>query len=89
MIPGLERAEFVRYGQMHRNTFLTPGLLEPPLVRGRPGLFFGGQLTGTEGYVASAASGLVAGVNAARTRNEQGAVTFPAETASEPQPHIQ
>jgi methylenetetrahydrofolate--tRNA-(uracil-5-)-methyltransferase len=82
MIPGLERAEFVRYGQMHRNTFLdSPRLLEATFeLRGRPGLFFGGQLTGTEGYVASAASGLVAGVNAARTVMGKAPVTFPAET---------
>ena len=68
MIPGLERAEFVRYGQMHRNTFLNaPLLLEPTMAfRGRPGLFFAGQITGVEGYVGSVGSGWVAGVNAAR-----------------------
>jgi len=68
LIPGLERAEFVRYGQMHRNTFLNaPLLLEPTMAfRGRPGLFFAGQITGVEGYVGSVGSGWVAGVNAAR-----------------------
>jgi methylenetetrahydrofolate--tRNA-(uracil-5-)-methyltransferase len=68
LIPGLERAEFVRYGQMHRNTFINaPLLLEPTMAfRGRPGLFFAGQITGVEGYVGSVGSGWVAGVNAAR-----------------------
>jgi len=68
LIPGLERAEFVRYGHMHRNTFLNaPLLLEPTMAfRARPGLFFGGQITGVEGYVGSVGSGWVAGVNAAR-----------------------
>jgi len=68
LIPGLERAEFVRYGQMHRNTFINaPLLLEPTMeFRGRPGLFFAGQITGVEGYVGSVGSGWVAGVNAAR-----------------------
>ena len=66
MIPGLAGAEFVRFGQMHRNTFLnSPRLLRPTLQwRDRDDLFFAGQLTGTEGYVGSAASGLLAGVNA-------------------------
>jgi methylenetetrahydrofolate--tRNA-(uracil-5-)-methyltransferase len=68
LIPGLERAEFVRYGQMHRNTFVNaPSLLEPTMgFRTRPGLFFAGQITGVEGYVGSVGSGWVAGVNAAR-----------------------
>jgi methylenetetrahydrofolate--tRNA-(uracil-5-)-methyltransferase len=67
-IPGLEQAEFVRFGQMHRNTFInSPRLLTPGLeFRSRQGLFFAGQITGTEGYVGSAASGLLAGINAAR-----------------------
>jgi methylenetetrahydrofolate--tRNA-(uracil-5-)-methyltransferase len=71
MIPGLANAEFVRFGQMHRNTFLnSPRLLRPTLQWGGPGadgrddLFFAGQITGTEGYVGSAAGGLVAGINA-------------------------
>lgn len=82
LIPGLERAEFVRYGQMHRNTFLdSPRLLDATFqLKGRPGLFFAGQLTGTEGYVASAASGLVAGLNAARVLLGTGPVSFPPET---------
>ncbi|MHB9032376.1 MAG: methylenetetrahydrofolate--tRNA-(uracil(54)-C(5))-methyltransferase (FADH(2)-oxidizing) TrmFO [Anaerolineae bacterium] len=68
LIPGLEQAEWVRYGQMHRNTFInSPELLEPSLQwRGRPSLFFAGQITGTEGYMGSTASGLIAGLNAAR-----------------------
>jgi methylenetetrahydrofolate--tRNA-(uracil-5-)-methyltransferase len=68
LIPGLERAEFVRFGHMHRNTFInSPLLLEPTMAfRERPGLFFAGQITGVEGYVGSVGSGWVAGVNAAR-----------------------
>ncbi len=68
LIPGLERAEFVRFGHMHRNTFINaPLLLEPTMeFRARPGLFFAGQITGVEGYVGSVGSGWVAGVNAAR-----------------------
>jgi methylenetetrahydrofolate--tRNA-(uracil-5-)-methyltransferase len=68
MIPGLERAEFVRYGVMHRNTFMnSPRLLEPTfrLKGGRP-LYFAGQLTGVEGYVESSMSGLIAGLNMGR-----------------------
>lgn len=68
MIPGLARAEFERYGVMHRNTFIcAPALLEPTLqFRRRPDLFFAGQLAGVEGYLGSAAAGWVAGFNAAR-----------------------
>jgi methylenetetrahydrofolate--tRNA-(uracil-5-)-methyltransferase len=68
LIPGLERAEFVRLGQMHRNTFLNgPALLEPTMqLRARRDLFFAGQITGVEGYVASIGTGLLAGINAAR-----------------------
>jgi methylenetetrahydrofolate--tRNA-(uracil-5-)-methyltransferase len=68
MIPGLEQAEFVRLGQMHRNTFInSPLLLQATLrSRSRDDLFFAGQITGTEGYVGSAAGGLWAGLNAAR-----------------------
>lgn len=67
LIPGLANAEFVRLGQMHRNTFLNaPALLEPTMAfRGRDELFFAGQITGIEGYMGNAASGLVAGINAA------------------------
>ena len=68
MIPGLENAEFLRYGVMHRNTYInSPGLLtEFYSVREMPNLFFAGQMTGVEGYVESASSGFVAGLNAAR-----------------------
>ncbi|HEY6008349.1 MAG TPA: methylenetetrahydrofolate--tRNA-(uracil(54)-C(5))-methyltransferase (FADH(2)-oxidizing) TrmFO [Geobacteraceae bacterium] len=68
MIPGLEQAEFVRLGSMHRNTFINaPALLAPTFqLRREPRLFFAGQISGVEGYVESAASGYLAGVNAAR-----------------------
>jgi len=83
MIPGLERAEFVRLGSLHRNTFIhSPSLLEPTLeLRRRPSLFVAGQLIGVEGYVESAASGLLAGVNAARLCHRRAAVVPPATTA--------
>ena len=82
LIPGLERAEFVRFGQMHRNTFLaSPALLEPTMqFRRREGLFFAGQITGTEGYVGSTMSGLVAGLNAARLCRGEELLIFPATT---------
>ena len=82
LIPGLERAEFVRFGQMHRNTFLnSPTLLRPTMqFRGRDGLFFAGQITGTEGYIGSVASGLVAGLNAARMAAGQPLAVFPPTT---------
>jgi methylenetetrahydrofolate--tRNA-(uracil-5-)-methyltransferase len=82
LIPGLERAEFVRFGQMHRNTFMrSPMLLRPTLqFRGRDSLFFAGQITGTEGYVGSAASGLVAGLNASRLALGRNVVVFPPTT---------
>ncbi len=83
LIPGLERAEFVRYGVMHRNTYINaPALLEPTLqCRSRPGLFFAGQLAGVEGYMESAAAGLVAGLNAARSAMGLEPVVPPRETA--------
>lgn len=83
MIPGLENAEIVRYGVMHRNTFMnSPELLEPTYQsRKRPNLFFAGQMTGVEGYIESAASGLVAGVNAARLAKGLEPITFPQTTA--------
>lgn len=67
MIPGLENAEFLRYGVMHRNTYLnSPGLLDNTYAMvARPDVFFAGQMTGVEGYVESAGSGLLAGINAA------------------------
>ncbi|MED1123744.1 FADH(2)-oxidizing methylenetetrahydrofolate--tRNA-(uracil(54)-C(5))-methyltransferase TrmFO [Bacillus atrophaeus] len=83
LIPGLENVEIVRYGVMHRNTFInSPSLLEPTYqFKNRSDLFFAGQMTGVEGYVESAASGLVAGINAAKLVLEQELVTFPQETA--------
>ncbi len=79
LIPGLEQAEFVRYGHMHRNTFINaPLLLEPAMsFRNRAGLFFAGQITGVEGYVGSIGSGWVAGVNAARLTLEQEPLVLP------------
>ncbi|MCY9516184.1 FADH(2)-oxidizing methylenetetrahydrofolate--tRNA-(uracil(54)-C(5))-methyltransferase TrmFO [Paenibacillus apiarius] len=83
MIPGLENAEFVRYGVMHRNTFInSPKLLEPTYqFKGKPSLFFAGQMTGVEGYVESAASGLIAGVNSARYALQREGLLFPQGTA--------
>lgn len=83
LIPGLENAEFVRFGVMHRNTYInSPVLLEPTYQsKTRPGLFFAGQITGVEGYVESAASGLVAGINAAHLAQGKEPFVFPPETA--------
>ena len=83
MIPGLENAEYARYGVMHRNTFLeSPKLLHTDYqVRERPGLFFAGQITGVEGYVESASSGLLAGIEMARWLDGKPPVDFPATTA--------
>lgn len=82
LIPGLERAEFVRYGQMHRNTFIhSPALLRPTLqYRGREDLFFAGQITGVEGYVGNIATGLLAGWNAARVFQGKVPLELPATT---------
>jgi methylenetetrahydrofolate--tRNA-(uracil-5-)-methyltransferase len=82
MIPGLERAEFERYGQMHRNTFIfSPALLRPSLqFVDRDDLFFAGQITGIEGYVGNIASGLLAGWNAARTLKCLPAIELPRTT---------
>ena len=81
-IPGLEAANIVRYGVMHRNTFInSPKLLYPTLqTRQRNDLFFAGQITGTEGYTESIASGLIAGINASRLVLGQELVKFPKET---------
>ena len=81
LIPGLESAEFVRYGVMHRNTFInSPELLTNTYsLKKKPGLFFAGQMTGVEGYIESAASGLVAGINADPDRQKP--FVFPRETA--------
>ncbi|MEW6082106.1 MAG: methylenetetrahydrofolate--tRNA-(uracil(54)-C(5))-methyltransferase (FADH(2)-oxidizing) TrmFO [Bacillota bacterium] len=82
MIPGLERAGFVRYGVMHRNTYIcSPRALEPTLeVRSRQGLFVAGQVTGVEGYMESAASGIWAGLNAARRSSGLDPVELPPES---------
>jgi methylenetetrahydrofolate--tRNA-(uracil-5-)-methyltransferase len=83
MIPGLENAEIVRYGVMHRNTFLnSPRLLRPTYqYKDRDDLFFAGQMTGVEGYVESAAAGLIAGINAAKFALGEELVVFPQDTA--------
>ena len=82
MIPGLENAEFFRYGVMHRNTYInSPGLLNPDYsMKDMPNLFFAGQMTGVEGYIESASSGFVAGVNAAMTALGRDRIYFPRET---------
>jgi methylenetetrahydrofolate--tRNA-(uracil-5-)-methyltransferase len=83
MIPGLANGEFVRLGSLHRNTFINaPRHLLPTLQwRGRETLFFAGQMTGVEGYIESAASGLLAGINAANLLAGRSAVTPPPTTA--------
>ncbi|WP_121609272.1 FADH(2)-oxidizing methylenetetrahydrofolate--tRNA-(uracil(54)-C(5))-methyltransferase TrmFO [Mesobacillus foraminis] len=83
LIPGLENAEIVRYGVMHRNTFInSPKVLKATYqFKDRDDLFFAGQMTGVEGYVESAASGLIAGINAARLVKGEDPLEFPAETA--------
>ena len=82
MIPGLENAEFVRYGVMHRNTFLnSPKLLNATLqYRKNPNWFFAGQLVGTEGYIESAADGIGAGINAARHVQKRRRLQLPTNT---------
>ncbi|MCW5200660.1 methylenetetrahydrofolate--tRNA-(uracil(54)-C(5))-methyltransferase (FADH(2)-oxidizing) TrmFO, partial [Desulfobulbus sp. F4] len=82
-IPGLEQAEFVRLGSIHRNTFIcAPELLDASLqIKQRPGLFLAGQLSGVEGYVESAAMGLLAGINAARLMQGKSMIPPPAATA--------
>ncbi len=82
LIPGLENVEIVRYGVMHRNTFInSPKLLSPSYEsKVKPNLLFAGQMTGVEGYVESAASGLIAGINAFRLANQQETLVFPGDT---------
>jgi methylenetetrahydrofolate--tRNA-(uracil-5-)-methyltransferase len=82
MVPGLEQAEFIRYGQMHRNTFIAaPKTLLPTLqYRTRTDLFFAGQITGVEGYMGNIATGLLAGLNAARFFQGQQPLTLPKTT---------
>ena len=79
MIPGLENAEFLRYGVMHRNTYLdSPEILRADYsMKDRPNVFFAGQMTGVEGYIESAGSGLVAGINAARRVMGEESIIFP------------
>jgi methylenetetrahydrofolate--tRNA-(uracil-5-)-methyltransferase len=83
MIPGLENAEFVRFGMIHRNTYInSPKSLRPTFEsRHRPGLFFAGQMSGVEGYVESAASGLLCGIAAAARASGQEPEPFPTDTA--------
>lgn len=82
MIPGLEQAEFVRYGVMHRNTFIDSPrvLLGDYSMRENPQLFFAGQITGVEGYMESASSGLMAGINAVRRLQGKETIILPEET---------
>jgi methylenetetrahydrofolate--tRNA-(uracil-5-)-methyltransferase len=82
MIPGLENAEFARYGVMHRNSFInSPKLLNPDFsMREHPRIYFAGQITGVEGYIESAASGIAAGINLARKINGLEPVVFPRDT---------
>ena len=82
MIPGLENAEFVRYGVMHRNTYInSPKVLLPTFqLKSSPKIFFAGQMTGVEGYVESAAAGLMAGINSARLAKDLEPIIFPPET---------
>ncbi|MFC4768775.1 FADH(2)-oxidizing methylenetetrahydrofolate--tRNA-(uracil(54)-C(5))-methyltransferase TrmFO [Effusibacillus consociatus] len=83
MIPGLENAEFARFGVMHRNTYInSPRVLEQTYqLKVRNTLFFAGQITGVEGYVESAAAGLIAGINAGRLARDLQPLVFPKETA--------
>ncbi|MBS1825123.1 MAG: methylenetetrahydrofolate--tRNA-(uracil(54)-C(5))-methyltransferase (FADH(2)-oxidizing) TrmFO [Acidobacteria bacterium] len=83
MIPGLENAEFLRYGQIHRNTYINaPSLLDPTLqLRSDPRILFAGQISGVEGYVESIATGLIAGRNAAALARGETARVLPRETA--------
>ena len=82
LIPGLEQAEFLRYGQMHRNTFIaSPKILRPTLQhKTRDDLFFAGQITGVEGYMGNIATGLLAGLNAARVLQKREPLTLPTTT---------
>ncbi len=79
LIPGLENAEFMRYGVMHRNTFLnSPALLDSGFkLKGSANIYFAGQMTGVEGYTESAASGIIAGINLYRALNGQAPLTLP------------
>ena len=83
LIPGLEQAEFIRFGQMHRNTYInSPSLLRPTLqLKSDPNIFFAGQISGVEGYAESIATGLIAGRNAAALARGADLETFPRATA--------
>lgn len=83
LIPGLENAEFVRYGVMHRNTFInSPKLLDSTYrMKSKDNIYFAGQITGVEGYIESASSGMVAGINAAMKFQGKSEVRFPSTTA--------
>ena len=82
MIPGLENAEFVKYGRMHMNTYInSPKILNDKYqTKKYPNIFFGGQLTGVEGYIESASSGLLAGINMFRYLNDEELLSFPEDT---------
>ncbi len=82
-LPGMQNAEFVRYGSFHRNTFIdSPNCLNATLeLRKKPGLFFAGQINGTEGYIESAIGGILAGINASRRINNLEPLILPIETA--------
>jgi methylenetetrahydrofolate--tRNA-(uracil-5-)-methyltransferase len=84
LIPGLERAEFLQYGQIHRNTYINaPRVLAPTLqMRGRPTVFFAGQISGVEGYVESVATGWLAGLNAARVARGREPLEAPPKAAT-------
>jgi methylenetetrahydrofolate--tRNA-(uracil-5-)-methyltransferase len=83
LVPGLEKAEFLRFGQMHRNTYInSPALLQPTLqCKSEPRILFAGQISGVEGYVESIATGLIAGRNAALLSRGQEGEIYPRETA--------
>ncbi|MFN2530659.1 MAG: methylenetetrahydrofolate--tRNA-(uracil(54)-C(5))-methyltransferase (FADH(2)-oxidizing) TrmFO [Pyrinomonadaceae bacterium] len=83
LIPGLENADFLQFGQIHRNTYIcSPRVIEPSMqMRERPNIFFAGQITGVEGYVESVAMGWLAGINAARLASEQDLVEAPMSSA--------
>jgi methylenetetrahydrofolate--tRNA-(uracil-5-)-methyltransferase len=83
LIPGLEKAEFLRYGQIHRNTYINaPALLTPALqLRAHPNVLFAGQISGVEGYVEAIATGFMAGMHAASIASGNPPVVFPRETA--------
>ena len=84
LIPGLENAEFLQYGQIHRNTFInSPKIMNEDLsTRTNPHLFYAGQITGVEGYVESVATGWLAGINAVRVMRGESMLTAPSTSAT-------